>query len=110
MNLFYQVTTMLSVHIRPYVAQVAVGFIATLLVVFGNDISGIVTKAIKNLNFVFRLIILVVVCAVGYTVMTNIMNHFATNFLRSLPNRWLSVVVAAAFIVVGIFAERKKYM
>ena len=95
---------------RPYLAQIAVGFIATLLVVFGNDLSGLVSKAIKPLNFIFRLIILIVVCAVGYTIMTNVLNHLTLNFLRSLPNRWLSLVVIVSFVTVGIVAERKKYM
>ncbi len=110
MNFFYQITTMLSAQMRPHISQIVIGFIATLLVVFGNDISGLVARLIKNLSFIFRLVILVAVCAVGYTIMTNMMNQFATDFLRSLSNRWLSVAVVAAFIAVGIVAERKKYM
>ena len=110
MHYFYAATSWLSHLLRPWTSELALGFVATLLVVFGNDISRIVTTSIKSLHFTMRVIILVVVCALGYTLLTDWANHLAKDFLTSLPNRWFSVVVIGAFLSAGIIAEKKNYM
>lgn len=110
MNYFFEATSWLSHILRPYTSMLAMGFVATLLVVFGNDISRIVTTSIKSLHFMMRVLILVIVCALGYTLLTDWANHLAKDFLISLPNRWFSVVVICAFVAAGIVAEKKNYM
>ena len=51
MNFFFDATTWLSHLLKPHTTQIAIGFVATILVVFGNDISRAVKELIKNLSF-----------------------------------------------------------
>ena len=110
MDLITTICIAVSKALRPYSSQIAAGFIATILVVFGNDISGFVKELIKKFNFFIRIVIFVAVCAVGYTLLTDVSTGIIREFLKNLDNRFFGPVVIIAFFGAGIVAERKKYM
>ena len=110
MHIFLQICSSLSHAMRPHTSQIAMGFIATILVIFGNDLSGLVQKWIKNFNFFVRILIFVLICAVGYTLIADWLIRLVRLFLLSLDNRFYSPIVIVSFVIAGIIAERKKYM
>ncbi len=110
MNIFYEITNFLSDLTRPHSNQIAVGFVATILVIFGTDIVHLVKEPIKKLHFLLRLTILITLSAFGFSILTNVSNRLVSDFLISLPDRWFSVVVITGFVALGIIAEKKKFM
>ena len=110
MEIFYSITTLLSSHLRTHLTFLSVGFVATILVIFGTDLVHQIKEPLKKIHFVFRLAILIAVSAIGFSLLTNFGNKMVADFLRSLPDRWFSVVVIAAFIGLGLIAEKKKFM
>ena len=73
----------------------------TLLVVFGDEINGFVKKRIRSSNFVIRTAAFVMLCVFGYGLLATA----GASAVRSLP-----LTVIAAFIVMGMLAERKRYL
>lgn len=110
MEYLFQLTDFLSNLIRPYSDQIAVGFVATLLVIFGNDIIHFIKEPLKKLHFIIRLSVLILFAVIGFSVLTNFSNRIVSDFLNSIPNRWFSVVIIMGFIGLGIIAEQKKYI
>ena len=108
MNVFADIITGVSEWMRPYVLQIAVAFVATVLFVYANDINRWVKRRIKRKHFIIRAGIFVMVCAFGYGALTVLAASVFASFLGSLDPLFLAPVVVMAFVAVGIVAERKK--
>ena len=97
-----------SVWLRPYISNVAFMVVATLLVLYGNSINGMVKRAISHYLFIFRVLIFILLCAFGYGLLTRILTPFVASQLASLPNLYLSTVVGLLTVALGVLAERKR--
>lgn len=82
--------------------------IATLLVIFGNDINRYIRRLVKKFHFLVRLVIFVLVCALGYGVATIFLAQGLQAMLKAVPREYLVVVVAAIFFLLGLAAEERK--
>lgn len=51
---------------RSHLSDISLAIMATLLVLFGPAINAWVQQRIGSLNFVFRTLLFVLICAVGY--------------------------------------------
>ena len=110
MQFFYHWILSASEFLRPHLAQVALSLAATVLFLYGEQIHGVVKGLIKDLHFVFRLLILVLVCAFGYGTLTYAFTRLCEAGLRMLDNLYLAPVIIGVFLVIGLLAERKKAM
>lgn len=97
-----------SVWLRPHVSAIAFMIVATLLVLYGNTINGLVKRAISHYHFVVRVLIFILLCAFGYGLLTTLITPFVASQLASLPNLYLSPVVVIITVALGVLAERKK--
>lgn len=100
----------LSEWMRPHLQAIALGMVATVLVVFGNDINRWVRKCVRKYHFFVRLIIFILVCAVGYGVATVVLTKALTEILSQIGNHYLAIVVAIAFLLLGLAAEERKQL
>ncbi|MFW5858249.1 MAG: DUF3392 domain-containing protein [Planctomycetota bacterium] len=98
----------LSQVLRPHLGEVAMALVATLLVVYGNEINAAVKRRVIAWPFVVRLAVFVLLCAVGYGAIIIFVSPLVAKGLARLGGVWLAPLVAAAFLVVGILAERKR--
>lgn len=96
--------------IRPYNAQITIGFVGTLLVIYGDDVLRPIKKMIKKYHFIPRVMILVAVAAFGFSLLTNVGNEFLARQLLKIPEQWYFVVVLSSFFVIGFIAEKRKYI
>ena len=110
MDIVFEIMNRLSDFLRSYSNQLAVGFVATILVIFGTNVVHMVKEPIKKMHFLFRLTILILMSAIGFSFLTNVSNRLVSDFLDTLPDRWFGVVVISAFIGLGTIAEKKKFM
>lgn len=97
-----------SVWLRPYISSVAFMVVATLLVLYGNTINGMVKRAISHYHVVFRVLIFILLCAFGYGLLTRLLTPFLAAQLASLSNLYLSTVIALITVALGVLAERKR--
>ena len=109
-SFIYHAILNLSAFLRPHLHQVALSLAATILFLYGEQIHGVVKGLIKELHFIFRLVILVLVCAFGYGTIAYAFSKFCEAGLRELDSLYLSPVVIGLFLLIGLLAERKKAM
>lgn len=82
--------------------------IATLLVIFGNDINRFVRSLLVKQYFIVRLGIFVLVCAMGYGVATLFLADILFKMLATIPKQYLALSMVIIFILLGLTAEKRK--
>lgn len=93
---------------RPYVRDISLALVASLLVITGGDINRFIKRQISSANFFFRTVIFVLVSTFGYGAATVLLTNILKAQLSDLSRPYLAIVVVSCFIALGIYAERKK--
>ena len=95
-----------TVHLKPYSAQIAVALVATLLVIYGHTINRTLRALVKPYHFVIRVMAFVLLCTLGYGLITVWGVHQVKVLIAALPSVYFTPVIVLVFIVLGILAER----
>lgn len=93
---------------RPYVSDISLALVASLLVISGGDINRFIKRQISSANFFFRTIIFILVSTFGYGALTVLLTNILNVQLTALSKPYLALTVILGFVVLGIYAERKK--
>lgn len=96
-------------HIRPYTGQIAFALVVTTLILFSGAINTFVRNLVKSWNVVFRVLVFILLCAVGYGFLAAWLTGFLHGQLRDLSSLIYLLVVSGAFIVLGVLAERNRW-
>jgi hypothetical protein len=92
--------------VQPYLGEIGFAMMATLLVIYGNDITDVLKKQIGGLQFFVRLTVFILFCAFGFALIANYLTPLLIDVLAS-TGMWLGVATVAVFYVIGILAQRK---
>ena len=95
---------------RPYQYQSALAIIATLLVLFGNDINQAIKTMVKRQHFVVRSSVFFLVCAFGYGVLTVWLTSFLSKALSNIPDVYIFPCIIGVFIALGMFAQKQRHI
>ena len=95
---------------RPYQYQSALAIIATLLVLFGNDINQALRAVVKRQHFLVRSSVFFLVCAFGYGLLTVWLTSLLSKALSKVPDLYIFPSIALAFILLGIFAQKQRHI
>ncbi|MFH1024578.1 MAG: DUF3392 family protein [Planctomycetota bacterium] len=98
----------LSGWMRPQTHNIAMALVATVLVIYGEDINSAIKKAIQKYHFIARTLVFVAVCAFGYGTMAVLFTKLVAFLLGEMGNVLLPVAVVVLFLVVGQLAQHKK--
>lgn len=93
-------------QIKPYIGQLSVAFVATLLVIYGDAINRTVRVFVKPYPFFLRITAFVLLCTLGYGTATVWGSGQIKSLIHQIPDMYLPIVVFGAFILLGILAER----
>ncbi|MBU2883509.1 DUF3392 domain-containing protein [Psychrosphaera sp. B3R10] len=93
---------------RPYSADISLGIVASILVICGSDINKMVRRQLGNAHFIIRTVVFVLVCTFGYGALTVVLTQVLKVQLSQLSYSTFAIVVLAIFIMLGIWAERRK--
>jgi hypothetical protein len=96
--------------VRPAIDAIALGIVATMLVIYGAPIGRLIKRGIRHFHFIIRLSILVLICSAGYTSLTVFSADIIAGALHGLDDLVLGPVVVGLFVGLGVLAERKRYM
>ena len=95
---------------RGYQYQTAMAIIATLLVIFGNDINNNLKKLVAKQHFIIRSVIFVLVCAFGYGVLTVWLTGLLSTQLSHIPNVYIVPVIFLIFSLLGMYAQKQRHI
>ena len=95
---------------RPYQYQAALAIIATILVIFGNDINGAVKKLVVKQHFIIRTLVFVLVCAFGYGLLTVWLTSILAMQLEKIPSLYLLPSVFIIFFALGMYAQKQRHI
>lgn len=99
----------LAGHIRPYTDEISLALVATSLIIFGAAINTSVRNVVKGWNVIARVIIFILLCSIGYGLLTNVLSDLLRSYLRGLSAEMFLLQVSVAFILVGVLAERGRW-
>ena len=105
-----QYTAALSTWAKSHLTPISTAITTTLLVIYGDDINGLVKRRIRGLNFFVRTGAFIALCAIGYGMMSVAGASAVKQLLRYFGDLYLAPMVVGAFVLMGIHAERKKYL
>jgi hypothetical protein len=108
MGFFADVARALADLIHPYLQQVALAIVATLLFIYGEDLNAVIKRSMQRYHFLVRVFIFMLVCAFGYGLLTIFLTMLVAQFLASLDATYLVPTILGFFFIVGILADRKK--
>ncbi|HHW2369924.1 DUF3392 domain-containing protein [Pseudomonas aeruginosa] len=91
---------------RSHLSDISLAIMATLLVLFGPAINAWVQQRIGSLNFVFRTLLFVLICAVGYDLAMVFVTPWLAKGLGYFNNYTLAPVLLLVFFVIGMIADR----
>jgi hypothetical protein len=95
---------------RSYQYQTAMAIVATVLVIFGNDINNVVRKLVAKQHFITRCLTFVAVCAFGYGLLTIWLTKLLAQQLALVPNIYVLPLILTIFLVLGAYAQKHRHI
>lgn len=106
MDLALDLIATLSRWSRSHLSDISLALMATLFVLFGPGLNAWVQRSIGSLNFVFRTLIFVLLCALVYGLAIIFLTPYLAQALGSFNNYTLAPVLLLVFFVIGVLADR----
>ncbi len=108
--LIVDVFTDLGQWFRPYQYQAALAMIATLLVIFGNEINNTVKRLVAKQHFIVRTLVFILVCAFGYGLLTVWLTSLLAGLLAKVASLYLLPLVFIIFFLLGMYAQKQRHI
>jgi hypothetical protein len=105
-NLLWQTGTWVNGH----AGEVALALVATLLVIYGDDINRTFARTVRPYPWIVRVISFVLMCAFGYGTITVLVTPLIAEAILSIEARWVGLLTLVIFFAIGTLAERKRYI
>lgn len=99
-----------SQWLYPWLGEVAMAIMATLLVIYGGTINRLVKRQINGMHFIFRTLVFILLCAFGYGALLIFMTPLLGKWLASVGMIYLGPLVVGIFITLGVIAEKKNHI
>ncbi|MCY0965719.1 DUF3392 family protein [Parathalassolituus penaei] len=96
----------LAGFLRPFNSDIALAWVATLLVIYGDSINGFVRNLVRRQMVVVRILVFIALCTFGYGALTVWVVPFVARFLSHQPANLYVILVVGGFVLLGIMAER----
>lgn len=96
--------------LRPHLSSIALAIVATLFVIFGNDLNRMVKRQVKSLAFPLRVGVFICVCAFGVGAAAVYLQRLLHNALRGLTDLQLLLTLVGVFVGLGLLAEHKRVL
>lgn len=106
MDLFLDLIATVSRWTRGHLYDISLAIMATVLVLFGPGINTWIQQRIGGLNFIFRTLLFVLICAVGYGLAMIFLTPWLAKGLGYFNNYTLAPVLLLVFFLIGVIADR----
>ena len=95
---------------RVYQYQSAMAIVATLLVIFGNNINMIVKKAVAKQHLLVRCLVFILVCAFGYGLLTIWLTGLLAQQLAKIPSLYVLPTIISIFVLLALYAQKQRHI
>ena len=95
---------------QPYLSDIALALMATSLVILGDWLNRTLKRSVASWRFVARIAAFVLMCTFGYGLLTLWGQPFIYRVLSMTDPVWRPALVLVCFSLLGIIAERKRYL
>ncbi|TDQ37036.1 DUF3392 domain-containing protein [Thiopseudomonas denitrificans] len=106
MDMFTGWIVSLSQWSRSHLGDISMALMASTLVLFGPILNAWLRRQTGTLHFIFRTLIFILVCAIGYGLAMIHLTPLIKQALAQLNNYTLAPVLLVLFVLIGIFADR----
>ena len=95
---------------RQYQYQSALAIIATLLVMFGNDLNSLIKKLVVRQHFIIRSAVFIFVCTIVYGLATVWLTNELAQQLAKIPNLYIVPFIVVTFMSLGMYAQKQRHI
>lgn len=106
LNDWQQPIIWMAENMRPHNKEIALAMVATLLVIFGDFINGMLRRLVSKQPIWLRVSAFIALCAFGYGALSVWLTPILSNFLQHQSSLAYVLTVICSFLVVGVLAER----
>ena len=93
---------------RQYKSEISFGLTAVTLVMAGPIINSNVKRLTGALHWSLRYLIYVLLCTVGYSLLSQAMYRGVKSWVFGLPSMWLVIAVVGAYLLLAFLAKQQK--
>ena len=97
----------LSGMMHPYNRDIALAIVATLLVIYGNEINRFFKRIIGKKPLLVRMVAFIALCTFGYGFLTVQLTSYVHRFLSDFNPVYLPLLVLGALFLLSFLAERQ---
>ena len=95
-----------SQWLYPWLGEITMAIMATLLVIYGHSINRLVKKQTSGMHFIFRTLIFILLCTFGYGVVLIYVTPILSQLLAGVGMIYLGPLIVGIFIMLGVLAEK----
>jgi hypothetical protein len=110
MEFLNQANGTLLLWIKQHLSTISMVFTTALLVIYGDNINRAVKNRIRSYHFLVRTFVFMLLCSVGYGLLTTLITPSIGRLLTLGGDRLLTPVVLASVCFIGFLADQKRYM
>ena len=107
MDFLLDLTASLSRFCRGYLSEIALGLMATLIVIFGPSLNAWIQRSLGNLNFVLRTLLFVLFCAIVYGCGIVFLSPWLATGLGYFNNYALAPALLLILFFIGVMSESR---
>ncbi|WP_019555714.1 DUF3392 family protein [Thiomicrorhabdus arctica] len=107
LNFITDLINSLSSLMKTYLNEIVLSMVATLLVIYGNDILSFVKKQIGSLRIFLRISLFVAFCAFGFAFLTSFLTPLMSQTIGQVDKLWLPFIVIISYYLIGLAAQKK---
>ena len=106
----YQIKVLIinfSQWLYPWLGEIAMAIMATLLVIYGHSINRLVKKQTSGMHFIFRTLIFILLCTFGYGALLIYVTPILSHILAGVGMIYLGPLIVGIFVTLGVLAEKE---
>jgi hypothetical protein len=104
---FSQILMFITGLVQPHLYAISLAMMATLLVIYGDNVMGLLRQQIGSLNFFLKVTIFILFCGFGFGLITQYLTPLMVELFKMAGQTWLGIAVIGMFYLLGFLAKRK---
>ena len=100
----------LAYFLQPYLDDISLALVATCLVIYGDKVNGFVKRQVSSWVFIARIMAFILMCTFGYGLLTLWGQPVIYWAITQVDLVYRPLAIFASFCLLGVLAERKRYL
>ncbi len=96
--------------LQPHLYNISLLLVVCFLSLYADDIIKITKRFVARRHFIIRILCFVLVTGFGMGLLVVFITPYLSKLLMLLGVKWLALTLTAAFLVLGIIADRKNQL